>query len=687
MTLNTVSTKPRSTMRNFLLVPLLAPPSSFAYHDCVEAAQVSRRKVRSVNNDGGERAGSNPSSCSGGLCLGMKDGPHEGGPASYPVAFDSNLLVGTTVHSRMTVPALPALTDGITYYVWTDIFFGDGGLGRMNQLVPQLILGSALDGSSGPPDYEPSWGHHELWSFGAHYFFETLDVASNNTVAHAAYGDLYPTSPGEVLWTEFRLEGGGDGMDAASPRWVLQMGVEGDPARTSTLAVDRPYMGLGADPSWGSERTYSWTEKPYHRMCINACWELYGADDAAHLPSSGSTYEITVVQPRPDTFPFLAEWEQDEGGVGGCPSSTVTEQHDESAQHIEWNINVDPLYGSGSNSEFHRWKESYVSTFERYKHDEGFRRKIFEDNLLRLKWRGDNFSLDETAILTADEFRELGKASCSPSSFHAPDTIENHSLRNEERNKFHCSKLAREHFPLSKDTRWRDAFVHEIEIDYRGTQSTPVKNQGKFGTCWSFGFVETVEGLGVRQGHALQNVSNQEVIDCCAGCRGSAQDASFGFVLRDGTVHGRLATESAYPYRGSPGNCTSASVRRRDLAPAKVGGCLRVSDDDVKSGDPILFALSNLGPASFGIDSSCLQGYKGGVITNCTNARVNHEVLLVGAGTDSGTGVPYFRAKNSWGHKWGEEGYFRFSRSGGQLGVGSVIFATSSMESAATEAA
>ena len=67
----------------------------------------------------------------------------------------------------------------------------------MNQFVPQLILGNALDGTSGPPDYKPHWGHHETYMFGAHYFFEHTNGSG------AAYGKLFPAYVGETLYTSF----------------------------------------------------------------------------------------------------------------------------------------------------------------------------------------------------------------------------------------------------------------------------------------------------------------------------------------------------------------------------------------------------------------------------------------------------------------------------------------------------
>ena len=45
--------------------------------------------------------------------------------------------------------------------------------------------------------------------------------------------------------------------------------------------------------------------------------------------------------------------------------------------------------------------------------------------------------------------------------------------------------------------------------------------------------------------------------------------------------------------------------------------------------------LRRYGPGNIGVDATCLFGYKGGVISNCTGKSVDHATLVVGAGYDS----------------------------------------------------
>ena len=311
-----------SRMRS--LVVLATAWVGACFHDCVQTPPVVGRR-----RPPGAAPAANDAPCSGGLCVGMHDGPHEGGPASYPVGDAATGF--TTVSSTMTVPAMPEELDGITYYIWTDIFFGDMSLGRMNQFVPQLLLGSVLDASTGAPLYAPSWHTHHNWTFGAHYFFETHNATTNATDAHAAYGPLFPASPGETLVTTFAARAGADG-----PAWTLTMAAAGDASRVSTLVVERPYMGLGA--GWPTPTT-SWAEENYTRLCVNACWELYGADDRAHEPGSGARYDIAVAQGSAGAFEWVEQWDEDEGG-GACPTSTIAESHNDTVQHVLWDISL-----------------------------------------------------------------------------------------------------------------------------------------------------------------------------------------------------------------------------------------------------------------------------------------------------------------------------------------------------------
>ncbi|CAG4943400.1 unnamed protein product [Colias eurytheme] len=192
-----------------------------------------------------------------------------------------------------------------------------------------------------------------------------------------------------------------------------------------------------------------------------------------------------------------------------------------------------------------------------------------------------------------------------------------------------------------------------------------VKDQGRCGSCWAFGASGAVESQYAIVNKKIQEVSEQQLVDCdrkSSGCEGTDRlENPFIYFIENGAM-----SEEDYPYKAKNGKCKYDKTK----VLVTVQGCRSVQLDDDE--EKLKKFLHEHGPATVGVDASALFGYKSGIVSNsqCKSDGVNHAVLLVGYGTENG--IPFWIIKNSWGKKFGEEGYFRIQRGNNCLMIATV---------------
>lgn len=188
-------------------------------------------------------------------------------------------------------------------------------------------------------------------------------------------------------------------------------------------------------------------------------------------------------------------------------------------------------------------------------------------------------------------------------------------------------------------------------VDLRQTgKVTPVKNQGRCGSCWAFAMLGCVEYvLGGNK-----DLSEQHLVSCCTssnGCNGGYIASTGRWIISNGGV----TAERSYPYvsgsNGKTGGCDKSKAK---------GPKFNISSCSSAYGASSVKSAINKG---YPVDTGMyvyqdFYHYKGGVYKHTSgNYLGGHAVVIVGYDDAKGCWI----LKNSWGTGWGERGFFRMA--------------------------
>merc|ERR1712236_76361 len=197
---------------------------------------------------------------------------------------------------------------------------------------------------------------------------------------------------------------------------------------------------------------------------------------------------------------------------------------------------------------------------------------------------------------------------------------------------------------------------------------TPGKHQGSCGSCVAFATLAVVETCFKKAIGKFGDYSEQHLLDCAYdggvvnGCRG-ASPWGYAKWLYDNDP--KLASENDYPYKSRRGTCsTSYTEFNQGVKVTKAVWTSRGDETDLKK---LVFLH---GAVIVGVQArGAFSEYKSGIFDGCTAySSPDHAVTVVGYGTENG--VDYWLIKNSWGERWGENGYIRMKRGVKMCGIG-----------------
>ena len=192
---------------------------------------------------------------------------------------------------------------------------------------------------------------------------------------------------------------------------------------------------------------------------------------------------------------------------------------------------------------------------------------------------------------------------------------------------------------------------------------SPVKSQGRCGSCWAFATVSVVESaFAIANDRKIVNGSEQDLLSCSG--TGSCKGGYWAFL----PIKQRgLGDEVDFPYTGNDEDACKLGIARLYWVEnwAYVSSKLEIPTvDDIKK------TMSVYGPVICGIYATVVfQKHKGDKVFSesvPSNKGINHAISLVGWDDAKKAWL----IKNSWGDRWGDHGYAWVDYKSSNIGSG-----------------
>jgi C1A family cysteine protease len=188
---------------------------------------------------------------------------------------------------------------------------------------------------------------------------------------------------------------------------------------------------------------------------------------------------------------------------------------------------------------------------------------------------------------------------------------------------------------------------------------TPVRDQGNCGSCWAFATTGALESnilIKNNQPNPDLDLAEQILVSCsrAGSCSGGYIDRASDFIRDTG-----LPEEPCYPYTATNGNCRKAcNDWQSNTDWIDSWSFVATTSPTV---DVIKNALYAYGPLVTTMDVYTDFFYYGSGVYQFSwgNLEGGHAILIIGYDDSS----QCFIAKNSWGDKWGDWGFFRIAYS------------------------